>query len=102
MEGAEKMAKPLPPRLTPDDLALLHLVWPDGARHSGPCADVFAVSSEDGSPGIVISRRRNGSYAIADTGGRMSTERRCLTSMLSAELQRYAEIRRAPRQIDLA
>ena len=96
------MSSPRPPRLTAEDLALLHLMWPDGTRHSGPCADVFAASGKDGSPGIVVARRGNGSYAIADTGGRVSTERRCLTLMLSAELQRYAEMHRTPPAVSLA
>jgi hypothetical protein len=78
------------PRLTSADLALLRLMWPEGARHSGPSADVFAASGNDEWSGIVVSRRPGG-YAMADAVGRTSTERRCLASMLSAEIQRYAE-----------
>ena len=78
------------PRLTSADLALLRLMWPEGARHSGPAADVFAASGNDEWPGIVVSRQHGG-YAMADAAGRTSTEQRCLASMLSAEIQRYAE-----------
>jgi hypothetical protein len=72
------------PRLTSADLELLRSMWPEGTRHSGPAADVFAASGNHEWPGIVVSRRHGG-YAMADAAGRTSTEQRCLASMLSAE-----------------
>ena len=76
------------PRLTTADLALLRFMWPEGARHSGPAADVYVASENDRWPGIVVSRKLGG-YAMADAAGRTSTGRRCLAAMLSAEIQRY-------------
>ena len=78
------------PRLTSADLTLLRLMWPEGARHSGPAADVYAASGNDDWPGVVVSRQHGG-YALADVTGRISKGQRCLTAMLSAEIQRYAE-----------